>query len=558
MRWLAVLVGVAVLSSSAVPQAGLAQAYDAAKIDPGFLREVLAQPDGEFPVIVRAAPRNDAKDQAERAGKHILRAAGKAKLPLPIVGGAAGTAKGAHVLKLTLEPDVDYVFRDAPLRVSFDPADAGKVTSVGILAIGAPSAWSQYGVTGRGVTVAVLDSGISGHPDLAGRIVAAIDFTSATPAVCLCVLGDPGGHGTHVAGLIAGDGASSGGAYTGVAPNAKLVDVRVIDASGSSSTSVVLRGLQWVLSNRVTYGVRAVNLSLGAKASGSYTTDPLATAVELLTFAGVTVVAAAGNLGPDPQTITTPGTDPYVLTVGAADDAGTVTAADDAIASWSSRGPTAFDNLQKPGIVAPGRRLVSLRSPGSALDLLYPDRQVAASGELVPSYFRMSGTSMATALATGAVALMLERDPQATPRVVKKRLLKTAVRLASGSSNDQGQGLLNALEAVASSDPSASYSQRRVTDAFAKDMRRHVEGQSIVWRDLWFNGGVDARGIPWANISWENISWENITWENLSWEAFNWSNISWENVSWENITWESADPVPLGVAGGAGGWALVD
>src|SRR5439155_7291548 len=211
-----------------------------------------------------------------------------------------------------------------------------------------------------------------------------------------------------------------------------LIDVRVIGASGSTNVSTVLRGLQWVLAHRSTYNIRVVNMSLGALTSVSYRQDPLATAVEVLTFANVTVVAAAGNAGPGGGTITTPGDDPYAITVGALDDNETITTDDDALPMWSSRGPTSADGIAKPDLVAPGRKMVSLRAPGSTLDLLYPERRIAGTDAGTPAYFRMSGTSMAAPVVTGIVALMLERNPSLTPAQVKHRLLESASPLPFG------------------------------------------------------------------------------------------------------------------------------
>ena len=541
---------VALLIGSLAGAPASASSYDGTKLDPALLGEILADPSGDYEVIVRATPPSAAdtrSDQASRAGNALSASGGKAKFALGIVGGAAGTLKGTPLLALTHNPNVDYIYKDAKITPAFDPlTGASKVTTPGIVETGAPQVWSQYGVTGRGVTVAVVDSGIDGHADLAGRITAGIDFTSATPTVVAGGVGDPGGHGTHVAGLIAGDGTASGGSYTGVAPNANVVDVRVINAQGSSNTSIVLRGLQWVLNNRNTYHIRVVNLSLGATATGSYKMDPLATAAEVLTFAGLTVVVAAGNGGAGAGTITTPGTDPYVVTVGAVDDAGTPSIADDTIATFSSRGPTLYDGLAKPDVVAPGRKMTSLRVPGSTLDTLYPERRVTAPGQTVPSYFLLSGTSMAAPVVAGAAALMLERDPTLTPKKLKKRLQKTAVPLANATSFDQGAGLISALQAVASLDPGAEYTTPRVTDAFAKDMLRFITGQPIVWKSLTFNGGVDSKNITWDKITWTNITWDNITWENITWEAFTWTNITWENITWENITWESTPSLSTG------------
>ena len=310
-----------------------------------------------------------------------------------------------------------------------------KAASPGILEVDAPRAWSQLGLTGRGVGVAVVDSGVYPHPDLAGRIVAAIDFTSAAPTVSNIPLNDLGGHGTHVAGLIAGDGTRSGGLYTGVAPNANIIDVRVIDGHGGSNVSIILRGLQWILANRATYNIKVVNMSLGATPTGSYKSDLMATAAEILNFAGVAVVVSAGNTGPLAGTITTPGTDPYVITVGALDDNGTSLRTDDLMATFSSRGRTPFENLAKPDLVAPGRKMVSLRAPGSELDALFPDRQVTVLGSLSADYYRLSGTSMAAPVVAGTIALMFERNPNLSTAQVKNRLKSTATPLSFGTAH---------------------------------------------------------------------------------------------------------------------------
>jgi len=566
-RWLAIPLA-RVPKMRDIASESAAVSYDASKIDPALLARVLADPKNEYDVIVRSSA-DGLPGRADRAGKTIQQGGGRAKHALGIVGGASGSIKGTPLLALTNSKLVDYVFSDDPIRVSFDPiAGAAKATATQATAINATRVWSELGVTGRGIGVAVLDSGIAAHPDLGSRIVAAVDFTTPcavtpcpAPAVSLVPLGDPGGHGTHVAGLIAGDGTSSGGATTGVAPNANVVDVRVISASGNSNTSTVLRGLSWVLANRSTYNIRVVNMSLGRAPTTSYKLDPLATAVEVLTFAGISVVVSAGNSGPLAGTITSPATDPYVISVGAVDDAGTAAGADDSIATFSSRGRTLFDDLVKPDLAAPGRKLVSLRSAGSTLDTLYPDRRVTATAAADAAYFRLSGTSMAAPVVAGTIALMLERNSTLSPSQIKKRLRSTAVAVPGATAFDQGAGMIDARAAVGSIDASKEYSSSRVSDAFAKDMRKFVQGQPISWKSLTFNGGVDSMNITWENITWLNITWENITWENITWENFTWANITWENITWENITWESSAQLGLGGlsgSGGSGGWAPVD
>jgi len=250
------------------------------------------------------------------------------------------------------------------------------------------------------------------------------------------------------------------------------------------------------------------------------------------------VVVSAGNAGPGPSTITSPGSDPYVITVGGIDDNGTATTADDSVALWSSRGPTALDGLAKPDIAAPGRKVVSLRSVGSTLDQLFPDRVVAGLDPLVPAYFRLSGTSMAAPVVTGIVALMLERNPGLSPAQVKARLKNTATPLTFGSPDTTGSGLVSAVAAVAATDQSAGAAADPVSTGFATEMYPFLYGQPLSWRDLTFNSGVESNGVPWAEISWENVVWDPITWENLRWEAFNWAAVSWQEISWEGVTWE--------------------
>jgi serine protease AprX len=283
----------------------------------------------------------------------------------------------------------------------------------------------------------------------------------------------------------------------------------------------------------------------------------MATAAEILNFSGVTVVVSAGNTGPLGGTITTPGTDPYVVTVGALDDNGTALLLDDLMASFSSRGRTAFDGLAKPDLVAPGRKLVSLRSPGSTLDTLYADRQVTATGALEAEYYRLSGTSMSAPLVAGVLALMYERNPSLSPAQAKKRLRSTATPLLDGGLLDRGAGLVNALGAAASVDPGKEYAPDRVSDAFAKDMRKFIQGQPFPWRDLLFHGGVDSAGNTWEGVTWDNVRWDGTTWENLLWEGFTWEGVTWDTVTWEAVTWETSDQQDAGTQTGTT-WEIVN
>ncbi len=558
-----------VLATFPADVAEAAAGRTAAKVDPVLLAEAKAAPTALFSVIARGVPsrgvlkpipaqgqRADSADEAE----HALRSAGgDLRQALSIVGAAAGRVTGKQVLQLASDGKISRIVKDEVFASADDDDDAGSVPPTaaalsGARNVNAPAAW-KAGLTGAGIGVAVLDSGVAAHSDLAGRVIASVDLTGSDWRVSLTPLGDPGGHGTHVAGLIAGNGARSGGTYTGVAPGADIVSVRVIDATGSARLSTVLHGLQWVLANRGTYHIRVVNMSFGARVRSSYQADLLASASEMLTFAGIVAVVAAGNMGAGSSTITTPGTDPFVLTVGALDDRGTAGTLDGTIATWSSRGPTAFDAIAKPDVVAPGRRIVSLRAEGSTLDQRYPARRVVAGDAETARYFTLSGTSMAAPIVAGAVALLLERYPALAPRQVKAQLRATARALIGVSPFDQGAGLIDAFAAASTPLVAAPLSTWRVSDAFATDLGRLLYGQVLVWRDLAFNGGVDSRGLRWTDISWENITWNDISWENISWESFTWTNISWENISWENAGWELIAPQG---GTGSGGWDLVD
>jgi serine protease AprX len=556
-RWWTAIAVLVLLFASVPPDAAAKTRPGRTTIDPILLQDALANPSKPFAVIVQAVP-EARSGRAARAGAAVQRSGGAPKHALPIVGAASATITGGALVGLSHDKDVLYISRDAALRATTETSwGAPLAHTPGIVETGAPWVWST-GLSGKGVGIAVVDSGVAPHADLAGRIIAAIDFTSASPTVSTAPLGDPGGHGTHVAGLAAGDGTASAGEFEGMAPQANIVDVRVIDGTGSSDISTVLRGLQWVLANRATYNIRVVNLSLGAPPAASYTLDPLATAAEILTFAGIAVVVAAGNSGPNGGTITSPGYDPYVITVGAVDDNGTVTLGDDSVASFSSRGPTA-DGAAKPDLVAPGRKMVSLRSPGSALDQLYPERRVTAANGVTADYFRLSGTSMAAPVIAGAIALMLERNPTLSPEQVKHRLRSTATPVPGASAADEGAGMLDVAGAVSAVDPAQDYSLLRVTDGFASNMFAYLVGQPFVWRDPTYHGGVDSAGVSWANVTWANVTWDGVTWENVSWESFSWMGVTWESVATASVTWEAAAPLATGALGSSGGgWNLLD
>jgi serine protease AprX len=343
------------------------------------------------------------------------------------------------------------------------------------------------------------------HPDIQ-TLTAVVDAVgNATPVAAAPETSvDPNGHGTHVAGIMVGTGSHSGGRMAGVAPEASLISVRVLDAVGRGATSDVMAGLQWILDNKDQYGIRVVNVSLGHPVFESADVDPLVEAVDSLWDAGVVVVCSAGNRGRSGHvTITSPCNSRKVITVGATNDSHTAQITDDKIATYSSRGPTAFDLVAKPDLVAPGNRIVSLRSPGSAIDLLLPERRVAADPEQpeVTEYFEMSGTSMSSPIVAATAALMIEQEPLLSPATVKVRLMMSARKPRFGDPLVSGAGYLDILEALRS--PWVA------DDATSPKALPDVDTGKISFENtavLWGNDGLSLRALWAGSVAWTDPS----------------------------------------------------
>jgi serine protease AprX len=363
---------------------------------------------------------------------------GKMKFSLERINGAAYRIPVKELAWLEQHPDVAYVSPDRPNKVASDddiPAVEGDV------------ARQQYGLDGTGIGIALIDSGVFAHDDLknsagtASRIVYNESFIPGDPNA-----NDAYGHGTHVAGILAGNGKDSANGYpvqyVGIAPNANIINLRVLDATGAGSDSQVIAAIQRAIALKSTYNIRVINLSLGRPVYESYTLDPVCQAVEAAWKAGIVVVVAAGNDGRNNSygiqgygTINAPGNDPNVITVGATKTNGTASRLDDTVASYSSKGPTLLDHVVKPDLVAPGNRIVSLEAPGSTLatqnsNLVISPTTTCVLGLCITGssgkYFRLSGTSMATPIVAGAAALMTQKDPTLTPDIIKARMMKTA------------------------------------------------------------------------------------------------------------------------------------
>jgi subtilisin family serine protease len=426
-----------------------------------------------------------------------------------------------------------------------------------------------------GPSVAIIDSGIYPHADLVGRIRKFKDFVSggSTPV-------DGCGHGTHVAGIVAGDGKLSAGEYAGIAPHMNIVALRVLADDCSGQTSDVIDALEWVGKNHETYKIKVVNLSLGHPVFESITTDPLVQAVERLARKGILVVTAAGNMGINPKTglpgyggVGVPCNAPSSLCVGSLDTHETDLLSDDTVASTSSRGPSRYDLLAKPDLVAPGVRIISLGSPNSMLFNARPENQVVGRVQGVgstPGYLILSGTSMAAPMAAGAAALVFEANPGLAANTVKMVLQFTARQLPNIDMLTQGAGALNvngALIMASAINPNATAGRSWLrynvpTSNYDANLKPIRWGKRIIYGDrLVPDRYAGLHLMRWDdNIVWgydaidDNIVWghddDNIVWghdDNIVWghdDNIIWGNNADDNIVWgHNIVWGVNDVV---------------
>jgi serine protease AprX len=356
-------------------------------------------------------------------------------------------ANSDETAELASDADIDVLSGDAAVEPfmtvskASTAADQVQAGTPGLLGIGALA-----GVNGQGITVAVIDSGIATHPALGKKVVADVSLVSGDSSA-----NDAFGHGTHIAGIIAGDGTPAAGVTTlyqgGIAPGAKLVNVRVLGKDGTGWTSDVIAGIEWAITNRVKYNIRIINLSLGHPVFEPSATDPLDQAVLKATTAGIIVVASAGNAGktadgtPILGGITSPGNSPVAITVGAMNTKGTVGRDDDVMTTYSSRGPTRYDMAAKPDVVAPGNKIVSLEANKSSLVNTYPFLHVAGGPK--NAYMTLNGTSMAAGMVSGGAALLLQANPNMSAAQMKLALQSGATFMVDGGLMGGGAGSVN-------------------------------------------------------------------------------------------------------------------
>ncbi len=463
---------------------------------------------------------------AAGAAAAVTLAGGRVVAQLPLAGGVVARLRPGAAL-----PDSVVVAEDRTFSVAGLSAD-----STGASTVRQTLGLDATGTEGAGVTVALVDTGVADVADLSDAVAGHVDVTGTG-------VGDAFGHGTFMAGLIAGNGASSGGRYTGVAPGASLLDVKVADAEGTTSLSTVLRGLEVVARHPE---VDVLNLSLSSGSPLPYQLDPLTRALDALWRRGVTVVVPSGNDGPDARTVSSPGVDPTLLTVGAVDENGTAGRSDDTVPSWSSRGPAPQD-VAKPDLAAPGAHLVSLRAPGSTVDDANPGSRVE------DAYFRGSGTSMATAVTSGAAAALLSASPRFSPDQVKNALT-TSTYDASGLGDEFAAGT-GGLDLAAAFDARATHGRKVRAGLPGGD----VEAAFAELARAWAAGDYDAAARAWAQLDPQARAWAARAWASAVWQRANsWSTSEWNARAWAARAWAArawADDEWLARAWAARAWA---
>ncbi len=463
---------------------------------------------------------------------------------LPGFDAVAAYLTGDEIDALAAAGCVELIVADNPV-FGFDYASSLDITNlaIGLDKVAAPA---DGGPAGAGVGVAILDSGIATTSDLAdSRIVGWKDFVNKARRPY-----DDAGHEGAVAGLIGGDGTASlpldqGGyaavQFRGVAPQADIIGVKVLDSTGQGRASSVMAGILWSIAHRDKYNIRVLNLSIGSNPVAPADFDPIAKAVEFAWKHGITVVCAAGNEGEfGPGGILSPGNSPYVITVGATDTRQTATLDDDAVTYYSSAGPTLWDEYAKPDLVAPGNRLISLRVRDSFIDATAPQNLIpvasyapTAPAGTEPSYLMLSGTSTSAPVGAGVAALMIGADPSLRPDDVKVRMMESADPLAGATRFQQGAGLLDAAGALASDARSDGYAlSEDVGDGTTILTKRdYAAWERIAWMKY---GWTKFR---WTKFRWTKFRWTKFRWTGVSWTKFRWTKFRWTNVAWTKFRW---------------------
>jgi serine protease AprX len=524
------------------------------KSSPALAEVAAKQPAKHVEVIVQFS-----SGTSPAEGRALVRdAGGKVTRELHIINGLGAVMTARQAAILQEQTAVRGVSLNARVEKTGTPNPSALASSYNA-SIRADKGWAD-GYTGKGVGVAVIDTGIQGdlpdfrtsETDSTSRVIATAVVNPAASSV-----DDTFGHGTHVAGLIAGNGANRPagdplqGKYSGVAPDANLIAVKADDGHGNASVLDVIDGLQFVVDHKTDYNIRVANLSLRSTVAESYRTDPLDAAVEQAWFSGITVVAAAGNDGSVADAVSyAPANDPYTITVGGVDDMGTQSTGDDKLATWSSRG-TSQDGFQKPEVVAPGAHMISTIPAGSEYTSLCVTCMV--DGE----YFKVGGTSMAAGVVSGEVAQLAQKYPEYSPNQLKQAVIERTRPVVESYTNMAPGTLVDAKGKAAPSDSTTTttikYGEAAVDKALSLSNATGVN-TSLTANDL-----IDpATGlIDFGRASWSRASWSTATdslrasWSRASWSRASWSRASWsaselscadfERASWSRASWSDAE-----------------
>jgi serine protease AprX len=540
---------------------------------------------------------------------------GRMSRPLPILDGGAARVPGSELAALSASPCVAAVSPDANLKPasigSYDPsADTGSLYNTTQI-INAQRAWSS-GYTGKGVGVALIDTGVAPVSGInaPGQLINGPDLSFDSQSSSL-TYNDEYGHGTHLAGIIAGNDlfaaknpAGSGGLvggvlntlgssskrngyagnssnFLGVAPDAHILNMKVGDENGVVDVSQVIAAIDWVVQHRNDSGlnIKVLNLSYGTLSGQAYSLDPLAYAAEVAWRNGIVVVAAVGNGGNGTVGLDNPAYDPFVLAVGAADTAGSNSLYDDSVAGFSNSG----DGVRNPDLVAPGVHLESLRDPGSNIDLQNPQAVVG------DRFFLGSGTSQAAAVVSGAVALYYSAHPDASPDYVKKAFTTTATPLNGQPATLQGAGEVNVMRAIdarargwkpqqfSQSSGSGSLETARggmnvvaqangavlsgemdiMGNAFDTTGMAAQEANTSAWNGGSFNGagwsGAGWSGAGWSGAAWSGAGWSGAGWSGAGWSGSTWTGAGWSGAGWSGAGWSGAGWSGAGWSGA--GWS---
>jgi serine protease AprX len=524
-------------------------------------------------VIVRAQPA-----EAAAADQEITSLGGLVQQHISLINAIVAEVPAGAVAELEANPAVAQVTLNAPVQLqgvgwglpSTPYSAASDVNSMYNIEQmdGAHSYWNA-GFTGQGVGVALIDSGVTPVDGLntPGKVVNGPDLSFESQVPSLEYL-DTFGHGTHMAGIIAGrdNGVTSVSSsdsthFLGMAPNAQIVSLKVADALGQTDVSQVLAAIDWVVQHQNDNGmnIRVLNLSYGTDSNQSYVLDPLAYAAEQAWLHGIVVVVAAGNEGNYSNGLDDPAIDPYVIAVGASDTNNTTMVKFHSPAGFTSEG----DGTRNPDLSAPGVHVVSLRDPGSAID-----DQFGATASVSNRFFLGSGSSQAAAVVSGAAALLLSQRPGLTPDQVKA-LLDTHTHYMSGPTSLKGSGELNLSAVLNAPTPNVAQTWPASTGTGSLEASRgsvHVvdgngnqltgeqdifgnavdttalaaaEANGTAWNGGIFNGGSWSGG-SWSGASWSGASWSGASWSGASWSGASWSGASWSGASWSGASWSGA------------------